>query len=116
MEMSVTFSNANDRMLAKNANSIAARPRWSEPSASNCFVADLTSEVVFMLNMGTTLWLADQLTSPGRIAAGHGQPCRGASAVRQNAACSVDCDVVHDHDKAGIAVARLVDGAAERDT
>src|SRR6516164_6554420 len=95
--MSVVLRTTNERRPAKTANSIAATPRRSRLSMGVAAASLCTIEVTHANSPNCSILQAskDELTAAGNIGGGHGQPCRGASAGRQNAARAVDRDVVH---------------------
>src|SRR5690349_5135150 len=116
IEMSATFRIAKDMMPAKIENSIAEVPRRSRPSALTPPPSRRTWRFVVARASDGDIFASsiDQLAAAGNACGRHRQPGRLASAGLGDVARTIDGDVIHDHDKAGLAVAGLVDRAADR--
>src|SRR5690242_6360889 len=114
--MSATFRIAKDMMPAKIENSIAEVPRRSRPSALTPPPSRRTWRFVLARASDGNISASseDQLAPAGNACGGHRQTRRLASAGLGDVARTIDGDVIHDHDKTGLAVAGLVDRAADR--
>src|SRR5579864_3642824 len=104
IETSATFRIATDRKPAKIANSIAAVPSRSRPSALRRPPNRRTWNIVLARPSDRNISASskDQLAPAGNARGGHRQSSRLASAALGNVARAIDGDIIHDHDEAGL--------------